>query len=223
MLEYLLIGMSYALSAATQPGPLQAFFLAKIAENGWRRTLPAAFAPLVSDGPIALVAILLLQSLPVSFRDYLQFAGGLLLLYLAWRSLQGLRKEPEPEDENLSSQPKTILQAALINLLNPNPYLGWSLVMGPAVLDAWGKQPGYAITLLLAFYITMISASMIVIYLMGQALLLGPNARSRLTLISALLLAGLGLYFLYLSGGRLADRFFLTQAGFLLYSNWPIT
>jgi threonine/homoserine/homoserine lactone efflux protein len=223
MLEYLIIGMSYALSAATQPGPLQAFFLAKIAENGWKRTLPAAFAPLISDGPIALVAILLLQSLPVSFRDYLQFSGGLLLLYLAWRSLQGLRKESDPEGESQSSQPKTILQAALVNLLNPNPYLGWSLVMGPAVLDAWGKQPGYAITLLLAFYITMISASMIVIYLMGRALLLGPNARSGLTLVSALLLAGLGLYFLYQAGGRLADRFFLTQSGFLLCSNWPIT
>lgn len=95
--------------------------------------------------------------------------------------------------------------------------------MGPAVLDAWGKQPGYAITLLLAFYFTMISASMIVIYLMGQALLLGPESRRGLTLISALLLAGLGLYFLYQAGGRLADRFLLDQAGILLCSKRPMT
>ena len=223
MLEYLLIGTGYALSAATQPGPLQAFFLAKVAENGWKRTLPAAFAPLVSDGPIALIAITLLQYLPVTFREYLQLAGGLLLLFLSWRSLRGLRIEPDPQGESRSSQPKTILQAALVNLLNPNPYLGWSLVMGPAVLDAWGKQPGYAITLLLAFYFTIISASMIVIYLMGQALLLGPESRRGLTLISALLLAGLGLYFLYQAGGRLADRFLLDQAGILLCSKRPMT
>ena len=223
MLEYLIIGISYALSAALQPGALQAFFLAKIAENGWRRTLPAAFAPLVSDGPIALIAIILLESLPVSFRDYLQLAGGLLLLYLAWRSLRGLKKEPDPDDESNTSRPKTILQAALVNLLNPNPYLGWSLVMGPTVLDAWGKQPGYAVALLLAFYITMISASMVLIYLMGRALLLGPNTRKSLTLVSALLLAGLGLYFLYLAGGNLSDRFLITQAGNILLSNWSIT
>ncbi len=204
MLEYLLIGTGFALSAATQPGPLQAFFLAKVAENGWKRTLPTAFAPLVSDGPIALIAIILLQSLPAVFRDYLQLAGGILLLYLAWRALQGLRNDPDPDEESQDPQPKTVLQAALVNLLNPNPYLGWSLVMGPAVLDAWGKQPGYAITLLLAFYCTMISASMILIYLMGRALLLGPGSRRVLTLISALLLTGLGLYFLYQAGGHLA-------------------
>ena len=81
--------------------------------------------------------------------------------------------------------------------------------MGPAVLNAWAESAGFAVTLLLSFYITMISASMIVIYLMGQALLLGPKARQGLTLISALLLAGLGLYFLYQAGGQLAIRLLL--------------
>ncbi len=38
---------------------------------------------------------------------------------------------------------------------------------------------------------------------MGRALLLGPGARKVMNLISALLLVGLGLYFLYLAGGRL--------------------
>jgi len=67
MVNNILIGISYALSAGLQPGPLQAFFLAKVAEQGWRRTLPAAFAPLISDGPIALVSILLLNILPETF------------------------------------------------------------------------------------------------------------------------------------------------------------
>ena len=68
------------------------------------------------------------------------------------------------------STPKTLGQAALINLVNPNPYLGWSLVMGPAVIAAWEAGPGLALALLLAFYITMIGTSMLLIYLMGQAL-----------------------------------------------------
>ena len=76
--------------------------------------------------------------------------------------------------------------------------------MGPAVLTAWAQGPGQALVLLLAFYITMISTSMILIYLMGRALLWGPNAGKALSLISALLLAVLGLYFLYQAGGHLA-------------------
>ena len=205
MLSVILVGIGYALSAGLQPGPLQAFFLAKVTQDGWKRALPAALAPLISDGPIALIAILFLNILPVSFRDYLQLAGGITLLVFAWFALQNWRSagaeksEPNPT----SSTPKTLLQAALVNLLNPAPYLGWSLVMGPAVLNAWSAGPVLAIALLLAFYITMISTSMVVIYLMGQALLLGPGAKRSLSLVSALLLVGLGIYFLFQAGSNL--------------------
>ncbi|MCJ7735332.1 MAG: LysE family transporter [Anaerolineales bacterium] len=208
MLGTLLIGIGYALSAGLQPGPLQAFFLAKVSEQGWRRTLPAAFAPLVSDGPIALVSILLLNILPVGFRDLLQLGGGILLCIFAWSAFRSWKQDQPQDPESSNATPRTVLQAALINLLNPNPYLGWSLVMGPAVLSAWADGPGMAAALLLAFYITMISTSMVMIYLMGQALLLGPGARKGLNLVSALLLAGLGLYFLYLSTGRLTGLIF---------------
>lgn len=208
MLGTLLIGIGYALSAGLQPGPLQAFFLAKVSEQGWRRTLPAAFAPLVSDGPIALVSILLLNILPVGFRDLLQLGGGILLCIFAWSAFRSWKQDQPQDPESSNATPRTVLQAALINLLNPNPYLGWSLVMGPAVLSAWADGPGMAAALLLAFYITMISTSMVMIYLMGQALLLGPGVRKGLNLVSALLLAGLGLYFLYISAGRLTGLIF---------------
>ena len=206
MVNNILIGISYALSAGLQPGPLQAFFLAKVAEQGWRRTLPAAFAPLISDGPIALVSILLLNILPETFRNLLQLAGGFLLLYFAWNAFRNWREDQVVDFGESESTPKTVFQAALINLLNPNPYLGWSLVMGPAVVAAWAKSPGTAVSLLLAFYITMIVTSMVMIYLMGRALLLGPGARKVMNLISALLLVGLGLYFLYQAGGSLSGR-----------------
>jgi threonine/homoserine/homoserine lactone efflux protein len=205
MLSVILVGVSYALSAGLQPGPLQAFFLAKVTQVGWKRALPAAMAPLISDGPIAIIAILFLNILPVSFRDYLQLAGGIILLVFAWIAFQNWQnKEGEKSDfDPPSSTPETLFKAALINLLNPNPYLGWSLVMGPAVLSAWAQSPGLAIALLLAFYITMISTSMVMIYLMGQALLLGPKAGQTLSLVSALILVGLGLYFLYSAGTNL--------------------
>ena len=75
--------------------------------------------------------------------------------------------------------------------------------MGPAVLSAWSAAPIQAVVLLVAFYATMISTSIVLIYLMGRALLLSPNAGRNLSLVSALLLVGLGLYFLYQAGGHL--------------------
>lgn len=91
-----------------------------------------------------------------------------------------------------------------MNLLNPNSYLGWSLVLGPAVLTAWNEGPRFAILLISSFYITMISISMALIILMGTTLLLRSEARRSLILVSALLLAGLGIYFISLAGWNLA-------------------
>lgn len=219
MLRYLLIGTGYALSAGLQPGPLQAFFLNRVTEDGWRRTLPAAFAPLISDGPIALIALFLLSYLPDVFRDLLQFAGGVLLLFFAWSSLRGWKNYQESAVGEKQSAPKTILQAALVNLLNPNPYLGWSLVMGPTVLAAWNEGPGFAVLLLLSFYITMISVSMILIILMGTTLLLGSKARRSLIFVSAFILAGLGIYFMSLAGRQLAGKYLSEAANQLYFSN----
>ena len=55
-----------AFAAAIQPGPLQAFLLARVAAAGWKRTLPAVLAPLLSDIPIATLAVLGLYQLAVS-------------------------------------------------------------------------------------------------------------------------------------------------------------
>lgn len=203
MIRYLLIGSSFALAAALQPGPLQVFYLAKVAEQGWRKTMTAAFAPLISDGPIALIAVLLVRQLPSSLRVGLQAAGGLLMLFLAASSLRSWQKQQENPPGQGKKTPRTIFQAALVNLLNPNPYLAWSLVMGPAVVNAWTIQPIFAGALLFSFYFTMISTSLVLIFLLGTTLTLRPQIRRSLLLVSALLLAVLGLYFLGSAGYRL--------------------
>jgi hypothetical protein len=64
MLESLIIGSSFAFTAAIQPGPLQAFFLSSVAKRGWLRTLPASLAPLLSDGPIAPPVLPVLNRVP---------------------------------------------------------------------------------------------------------------------------------------------------------------
>ncbi|MDP3683462.1 MAG: hypothetical protein Q8S01_05965 [Ignavibacteria bacterium] len=45
--------------------------------NGWRETLPLAFAPLMSDAPI-IVALIILVNLPNQLLQIMQLAGGLI-------------------------------------------------------------------------------------------------------------------------------------------------
>lgn len=192
MLEYLLFGSGFAFAAAVQPGPLQAFLVSRVAATGWRRTLPACLAPLLSDGPIALLALLVLRELSPVFQHLLRAAGGLLLFYLAWVAFRQWR-EPARIGAG-GSAPRTLLEATLVNVLNPNPYIGWTLVLGPSVIAAWNEHGAYAVSLVVAFYGTMVLALAAFILLIGTARFLGSRGQRALVGASAVLLAGLGVY-----------------------------
>lgn len=192
MSEQFFIGVSFAFAAAVMPGPLQAFLLASVTRNGWRRTLPAAVAPVISDVPIAAIMLLALGKLPEALNRTLQAAGGLFLLHLAWMAWRDWRRPPAPTGESSSSTPRTLWQAVLVNVLNPNPWLGWSLVLGPACIRAWHQAPAHAVALVASFYVTMAACLGAIIVIFGATRWLGPAARRALVLASAAALAVLG-------------------------------
>ena len=194
MIEYILIGSGFAFAAAIQPGPLQAYLLSSVAQRGWKRTLPASFAPMISDGPIALLVLLVLNHITETMSSVLQAAGGVFLIYLAWASYRQWKNQTTTIPETNGSAPRTLFQAAMVNILNPNPYLGWSLVLGPAVLGAWQINPANAVMLIVAFYVTMVSVQACIILLFGTTHFLGPNGRRILILVSVVILLALGIY-----------------------------
>jgi threonine/homoserine/homoserine lactone efflux protein len=95
----------------------------------------------------------------------------------------------------------SLFKAAIVNVLNPNPYLSWSLVMGPLCLRAWQEAPRNAAVLLLGFYATMIATTIGIILLFGAAAGLGPKVNRILVGISALALVLFACYELW-SGTR---------------------
>jgi threonine/homoserine/homoserine lactone efflux protein len=194
MLESILIGSGFAFVAAVQPGPLQAFLLSSVAQKGWKRTLPASMSPLLSDGPIAVLVLFLLNRISKEMYGILQAAGGFLLLYFAWVGYRQWKHFEATELNTYKTMPRTLLQAAMVNLLNPNPYLGWSLVLGPAFLTAWHQHPLNAVVLIIAFYSTMIIVLACIIFLFGATQLLSLKGRRILIVVSAVLLAGMGVY-----------------------------
>jgi threonine/homoserine/homoserine lactone efflux protein len=192
--RYLIFGFTFAFAAAVQPGPFQAFLVAQTMTAGWRRTAVAAFAPLLSDGPIIVLVLLVLSQVPPGFVQVLQIGGGLFLLFLASRALRACRDYAALQALAPPSHQQTLLKAALVNLLNPNPYLGWSLVMGPLFLQGWRERPAHGIALLVSFYTTMVICLFGTVLLLAAARNLGPRVGRILTGASAVALAGFGLY-----------------------------
>ncbi len=195
MLQYLVFGITFAFAAAIQPGPLQTYLVSRTLSHGWRRTWPAAFAPLISDVPIAAVALGLLHLAPPWLLAALQCAGGLFLLYLAVQAFRAWRSSALPPG---SAGRDALFKAVVVNLLNPNPYLGWSLVMGPLVLAGWREGGGRAAALLIAFYATLVATMIGIVLLFGAAARLGPRVNRSLVGLAAAALAVFGGYALWL-------------------------
>ena len=203
MLSLFLQGFLLGLPAAAQPGPFQAYLLAQTMKNGWRRTLPAALAPLISDGPIILLVVLLLTQLPPAFLRALQIAGALFLLFLAWRAVQSFRHAGFAAPPPAAAAQQSVLEAALMNLLNPNPYIYWATVTGPILVASWRQSPAHGAAFLLGFYGTLIGGFALFIAFFGGARQLGPRVGRALTLVSAVALFGFGLDQLSLGLGLL--------------------
>jgi len=158
MTAYLILGATLAFAAAVQPGPLMTYLIARTLSAGWRRTLPAALAPVLSDGPIMIATLVILKRVPPRIERYLHLAGGLFLLYLAWCAYQVWRRAERAPSPDSTPSGRGLLQAVGVNLLNPNPYLGWTLVLGPLFLKGWRETPSHGLALLAGFYGTMVLA-----------------------------------------------------------------
>ncbi|MGB8212148.1 MAG: LysE family transporter [Anaerolineales bacterium] len=205
-MAYLILGITYAFAAGVQPGPFQAYLISQALSNGWRRTLPAAFANLLSDGPIIILVLLVLSRLPGGLAQILQCAGGVFLLYLAAGAFKIWREYDINKAFQESPGRQSILKAALVNLLNPNPWLVWSLVLGPLLLKGWRETPANGIGLLMGFYATMILVNIGVIVLFAAARNLGPRVSRALVGLSSIAMACFGIYELWQGLGTILRR-----------------
>jgi threonine/homoserine/homoserine lactone efflux protein len=194
MLTYIIQGVTYGLAAGAQPGPFQTYLISQTLMQGWRRTLPMVAAPLLSDGPILVLVLLILSHVPAWWVQLLEFAGGAFVIYLAVGAWQSWRKHGTIPETASPSTRRSVFQAALVNLLNPSPYLFWSLVTGPILLTGWRETPANGIGMLAGFYFTMVTACAAIIMLFAMANQMGVKMARGLQLISALALGGFGLY-----------------------------
>jgi len=195
VIAFLVQGAALGLTAATAPGPFQAFLISESLAGGWRRAAPIACAPLISDAPIVLITLLVLKQLPPLLLRGLSLAGGLFVLYLAfglWKRWRAGAGQVAEADRGRLSAPGILWRAALINALGPGPYLFWTLVNGPILIAALNQSPLHGGAFLIGFYGIMVGALLTLIGLFHQARRLGPRVVRALLLASIVILIVFG-------------------------------
>ena len=194
LITYILAAAAIGFSAGVTPGPLQAVFLSYAIKGGWKKALPAAFAPLVTDGPVILLVLVILNNLPEAFLRILQIGGGIFILYLAWESFSAYRHFEGIKAAQDTNNWGTLLKAATMNILGPGPWLFWSLINGPNLLLTWGVSPWWGAAYLVSFYGVFILTNIALILIFSGMRQMGEPVRRTLLLVSAVILAGFAVY-----------------------------
>jgi threonine/homoserine/homoserine lactone efflux protein len=195
---YLLQGIGYGITAASQPGPFQTYLISQTLTRGWKRTLSATLAPLISDGPIILLCLLVLSQIPAWMQRGLYIASGLFVLYLAYGAYKSWKNFEPAIPQAKTGTPQSVFKAAVMNLLNPNPYIFWTLVTGPILLNGWRISPLHGIIFVLGFYATMIVGLAGIVLIFGMAQRVGPKFNRIMLGISVFALLFFGFHQLWL-------------------------
>jgi threonine/homoserine/homoserine lactone efflux protein len=124
----------------------------------------------------------------------LRVAGGIFVLYLAVIIFKVWQKLENGIATVAQTSQRSVLKAALVNLLNPGPYLYWSLVTGPILLMGWRETPAHGIGMLVGFYLTLIVGLGGIILLFDTAGRVGQKMHRVLLLASVLGLVCFGVY-----------------------------
>jgi threonine/homoserine/homoserine lactone efflux protein len=160
--QFILPAISLGLSATAIPGPLQAYLLNVTLRYGWRYSLLVIVSPLITDGPIALVIVFLLEQMPPDIIQIIRLVGGLVLLWIAWNAAQQLRAgatfearstdDDDPPTDAAISPWRILGTGVAMNALSPGPYLFWATVTGPMLLDALALSGWHALAFIATFY-----------------------------------------------------------------------
>lgn len=195
---YLIQGIGYGFAAAAQPGPLQTYLITQSLTKGWQKSLLNAFAPLISDGPIIALCLLVLRQLPDSFKQILYLVGGAFVLYLAYGAYKSWRDIDAQLPSAETGTQQSMFRAALVNLLAPGAYIFWGTVTGPILIAGWRATPVFGISFILGLYVTFVLCLMLIIFIFGTMQVLGQKIRRALVGLSALALFCFGLYQIWL-------------------------
>lgn len=167
MIQYLTMGVLLGFSAGLTPGPLLTLVVSETLAYNIRAGIKVAIAPLITDLPIIIVAVLILSRLSGSqgILGVISLMGGVLVLTMGIRGLgtKGLVLDIS------KVAPRSLTKGILVNALSPHPYIFWLSVGGPTIAKAKDLHPLAAVAFLLGFYLLMVGSKMVLAVLAGKS------------------------------------------------------
>ncbi|WP_280537083.1 LysE family translocator [Halopenitus sp. POP-27] len=218
----LLAGVVFGLALAAPPGPMNAIIAEEAAWRGWLAGLVAGLGAASADAVFFVLAYLgvvsMVESRP-ALRATMVGIGGVLMLYFAYGAANGVRASFRPGSGSraVAEKSKGFRKAFVLALTNPYQVLFWLTVgvglLRPGTLDVLSWVPLVGADLAGTFVVATGSPALIVGFFAGigvwiagfpASIVLAERRIERfapvIAALSAVVLAGFGVYFLYDAG-----------------------
>lgn len=167
MLEFLSAGILLGLAAGFAPGPLLVLVISETLRHDIKAGLKVSIAPLVTDIPIILISLLLLNRL-AEFKSILgciSIFGGLFILYLGYESLKTRGVEL-----NLSSvKTSSFKKGVITNALNPHPYIFYMTVGTPIIYRSINQNILATVSFVGSFLLLLVGSKVVLAMLVERS------------------------------------------------------
>ena len=150
------------LGEGIKPGPLNTLVITETLQHDWRAGTKVALSPLITDAPIiSISAWMWLQATSLSGVEGILYLAG--ATFLIWLGFDGMRSA-SPTFENLESPPEehSLRRGIITNLLNPNPWMFWTLAGAPFMVAAWNQSPWMPFAFVIPFLSVLIGVKIII-------------------------------------------------------------
>ena len=167
MTAYIILGVSMGLTAGLSPGPLLMLLISETIKRNRKAGILVACVPLITDLPIVLISIFVLQSIS-NYHFILGIISLLGALYLGYLAFENIKlKHFDPDIDELRS--KSLKKGIITNFLNPNPYLFWMTIGAPTVLKGYRTNIFLSLCFVIGFYIFLVGSKIIIALLVDRS------------------------------------------------------
>lgn len=155
------------LAAGFAPGPLLTLVIGESLRHGTRAGFLVAVAPLVTDIPIVLATLYIVDH----FHDVDPFLGLIAIggaAFLTYLGIEGLRVRP-PHLVPHATKARPFQKGLVTNALNPNTYLFWFTVGAATLAAAIRTGPGHVLIFLVGMYGAFVASKTLVGWLTARS------------------------------------------------------
>ena len=166
-IPYLTSGIIFGLVAGILPGPLLTLVITETLRHSKKEGIVVASVPVMTDMPIVLVSLLILQRLSGSniVLGIISILGAMFVCYLAYESISV--KGIELGSEQAKAQ--SLRKGMITNFLNPHPYVFWMTVGAPMTLKAYRVNLLSAVLYVVGLYTFLVGSKITIALLTDRS------------------------------------------------------